>query len=84
MPDTGYENALSMAERLRRTIGDQPVRSSSTGEQIPVTMSIGVAVAEPGQIATGETQRLLQSADQALYASKSEGRNQVTFVQSAA
>ncbi|KPN62184.1 two-component system, cell cycle response regulator [Aliiroseovarius crassostreae] len=84
MPDTEFEGAIAMAERLRTIVGNQPVLSPSSGTNVPVTMSIGVAVAHAGEVAPGEVQRLLQSADRALYAAKSEGRNQVTFIQSAA
>lgn len=41
----------------------------------PVTVSIGVAVAEPGDT----TPMLLQRADAALYASKQEGRDRYTL-----
>lgn len=84
MPETGHDAARNMAERLRRAVGDTPVRSPSIHATIPVTMSIGVAEACPGQVGRGEIQLMLQNADRALYASKAEGRNQVTFVQSAA
>ncbi|MDA5094117.1 diguanylate cyclase [Aliiroseovarius sp. KMU-50] len=84
MPDTNHDDALKMAERLRRVIGDTPIHASSVNTGISVTMSIGVAMSYPGQKQTGQIQEMLQSADRALYASKAEGRNQVTFVQSAA
>ena len=84
MPDTDHDAALIMAERLRRVVGETPVYSGAVSAQIPVTMSIGVAVAPTGGCEPGQTQALLQSADRALYASKAEGRNLVTFVQSAA
>ena len=84
MPDTDHDAALIMAERLRRVVGETPVYSGAVSAQIPVTMSIGVAVSPTGGCESGQIQTLLQSADRALYASKAEGRNLVTFVQSAA
>ncbi len=84
MPDTDHDAALIMAERLRRVIGETPIQSASVATEIPVTLSIGVAVAAPSGSELGDIQALLQSADRALYASKAEGRNQVTFVKNAA
>lgn len=84
MPDTNHDAAMVMAERLRRIVGEVAIPSKAIRGDIPVTMSIGVAVSRPGHSEDGDIQSLLQSADRALYASKAEGRNQVTFVQSAA
>ncbi|WP_242106361.1 diguanylate cyclase [Aliiroseovarius subalbicans] len=80
MPETNAAQAARVAERLRRVVGDAPVRSPSKGIDISVTMSIGVAV---GGAAGTSVEDLMESADNALYASKSEGRNQVTFVRNA-
>lgn len=80
MPQTGLAEAHAAAERLRRRIGEQPMHSPSSGQDIAVTVSIGVAICPPGKIAPEALpQALLQQADAALYASKNEGRNQVTL-----
>ncbi|WP_300516590.1 diguanylate cyclase [Aliiroseovarius sp.] len=81
LPATTSAQAGVAAERLRRMIGDTPVHSPSRGMDIPVTMSIGVAI---GDRLVGDVNTLLERADRALYASKAEGRNQVTMVQTAA
>ncbi|HET7418208.1 MAG TPA: GGDEF domain-containing protein [Solirubrobacterales bacterium] len=66
LPGAGHEGAIEIAERLcvavreRRPVGVQ------------VSVSIGVAVAEPGFV---DTEDLLARADAALYAAKREGRN---------
>ncbi len=84
LPDTGRTEAEHAAERLRRVIGERPVHVASRGVHVPVTMSIGVLVGAGDAQPTAPTDELLERADRALYASKSEGRNQVTFVRSAA
>lgn len=81
LPATTTAQAAHAAERLRRVIGETPVHSPSRGIDIPVTMSIGVAI---GDRLVGDVNTLLEQADRALYASKAEGRNQVTMVQVAA
>jgi len=59
------ERIREAAERLELRCGAQPRK---------VTVSIGVAALEPGD----DRLRLLERADSALYASKTEGRNRVT------
>lgn len=81
MPGTTAAQAAIAAERLRLEVGGRPVRSMSRGETIPVTLSIGVAI---GDQLCGDVHHLMETADRALYASKAEGRNQVTFVPDAA
>jgi len=81
LPETGLEGAQIAAERLRRVIGDAPICLATRGVEVPVTVSIGVTVYAGG--ARGDTlpapQDLIEQADAALYASKSDGRNLVTF-----
>jgi len=81
LPETGLEGASIAAERLRRVIGEVPICLASHGIEVPVTVSIGVAVFSGGE--TGNSlpapQNLIEQADAALYASKSDGRNLVTF-----
>ena len=68
LPGAGHVDALEIAERLRVEVHDRrPVG-------VPVSLSIGVAVAEPGLVDTGE---MLSRADSALYAAKAEGRDRV-------
>jgi diguanylate cyclase (GGDEF)-like protein len=68
LPGAGHEDALEIAERLRMAVRERrPVG-------ICVSVSIGVAVAEPGVVNTDE---LLSRADAALYAAKAGGRDVV-------
>jgi len=64
--------AREVAERVRRAIGDEPIRTEH-GE-LTVTVSIGVALLN--ERTTG-LEELLEYADQALYKAKESGRNQV-------
>jgi diguanylate cyclase (GGDEF)-like protein len=74
LPGAGHEDALEIAERLRVAVRERrPV-------EIPVSLSIGVAVAEPEFV---DTEDLLARADAALYAAKARGRDLV-FVDSEA
>lgn len=84
LPDTGRAEAARAAERLRRTIGDRPVLCPDNGPQVMVTASIGVVVAGETGPATERIGQLVNRADRALYVSKADGRNQVTFVRNAA
>jgi two-component system cell cycle response regulator len=69
------EMALSIAERLRLTIADEPFAISTEKEKeslLAVTISIGIATTS-GPDDTAEA--LLERADLALYRAKREGRN---------
>jgi two-component system cell cycle response regulator len=78
MPDTDPEAAAAVAERLRVMISATPVKVIEPAAIVPVTASIGIGTAEPGsEVSAGE---LLERADEALYAAKNGGRNQVCSV----
>ncbi len=84
LSDTSGDPALAMAERLRGAISDLPFDVSLTGIGAPVefnvTVSIGVAICDPPSAATRATvATLLKDADEALYLSKSQGRNTVSL-----
>lgn len=68
LPGAGHEDALEIAERLRVAVRERrPVG-------VTVSLSIGVAVAEPDVVDTNE---MLARADAALYAAKASGRDRV-------
>jgi diguanylate cyclase (GGDEF)-like protein len=75
MPETRLGDALQVANKLRKTIGDTILESTSRpGMTLKVTISGGVA-AFPGDGQTGE--QLILRADRALYWAKEHGRNQI-------
>jgi diguanylate cyclase (GGDEF)-like protein len=74
LPGAGHADAMEIAERLRCEVRERrPVG-------VPVSLSIGVAVSEPGIV---DCEDLLSRADAALYAAKAGGRDLV-FIDSAA
>ena len=80
LPETDIAAAEHLAERVREAASEAPYPLPD-GDEVPVTVSIGLADVKPGPAdddlkATGEA--LLARADTALYESKSAGRDRVT------
>jgi len=75
MPETSLAVAMTVAERLRHAVADEPIPSVETPAGIPVTLSIGVAATIDG--GNDSAAALLKRADDALYAAKRLGRNRV-------
>ena len=77
--DADLESATVVAQRIRASIANIPFELSS-GELLPVSVSIGVATLddfERDHAIEGVAQELIASADAALYQAKAAGRNQV-------
>ncbi|HKX46102.1 MAG TPA: diguanylate cyclase [Planctomycetota bacterium] len=72
-PATDAVEAAVVAERVREAIGGTRIRHG--GFDGYVTISAGVAALDLGAV---DTDSLLRRADEAVYASKSAGRNRVT------
>ena len=73
LPHTELDVGAELAETIRARTADETSRIALRGEQVSVSMSIGVAA--PWQRDTPES--VVYRADQALYKSKHLGRNQV-------
>lgn len=88
MPATTLSEARRAAMRICDVVAARPIPVPGHPEPITVTISIGMAFADPSNAAadkdviTGES--LLERADKALYAAKGRGRNQVTLGRPAA
>jgi len=74
MPESALSAAGSVADRLRRAIGERLMEVSTGPRHLEVTISIGVAVSGPDALTPAQ---LLRNADEALYAAKHAGRNRV-------
>lgn len=75
LPQAGLNDACALAEDLRATVERQ--RPTNPAQPpVQVTVSLGVTVAEAPQKESMDD--YLMQADQALYCSKRNGRNQVT------
>lgn len=70
LPESDTAGALESAERLRAYTVAEPV-STSVGA-LDITVSVGVALATPGD---GDLEEVLQRVDRALYRAKDNGRN---------
>ncbi|MRS02957.1 GGDEF domain-containing protein [bacterium] len=69
------ENAKTVAERIRKSVAEQPF-NTSVGK-ITVTISVGVTGAN-SQISS--ISMMIKTVDKALYKSKENGRNRVTMI----
>jgi diguanylate cyclase (GGDEF)-like protein len=74
LPDVEMVDAVRLAERIRRAIESASIPNEGSGLRGIVTASFGVATSSVSDLSAVE---LIAAADQALYAAKSKGRNQV-------
>jgi len=73
VPGATRQAAAAAADVVRRAIAARPI-DCGNNLALPVTVSVGVAVMEPG-MPFREPAHLLKAADLALYAAKNAGRN---------
>jgi diguanylate cyclase (GGDEF)-like protein len=73
LPDTGWQGALTFAERMRRKVDDFSFGAATGG--MGLTISVGVALARGTDPISPEM--LLQEADRSLYKAKTGGRNRI-------
>ncbi len=78
LPDTDQAGAIKLAQRLRRTIGEQLIADAHGRPIQRVTASIGVATMSGTDRGL---ENILSHADQALYKAKDAGRNMVCTAQ---
>lgn len=72
VPEADEPEAVRVGERIRQAL-ESHAFEPDTDETLHVTLSVGVAVAEPDSQSTAE--QLYREADRALYRAKEEGRN---------
>jgi diguanylate cyclase (GGDEF)-like protein len=80
LPETTLKGAVILAERLRKIVEQLVVKVND--ENIRITVSLGLTVWEPGLAVTNKA-GIIDAADKALYKSKKNGRNKVSFVPAA-
>lgn len=73
LPGASLDDARIVGERIRKAIETHNI--TANGEQIHITVSLGLAVADHS-VTDGAA--LIKKADMALYQSKANGRNQLT------
>ena len=72
LPETTKKLALTVAERLRRSIESEKIKAFD--EEAKITVSVGIATyPEDGE----DVESLIERADTALYKAKRKGRNTV-------
>lgn len=76
LPDVSPQRAYTVAERLRKSIAEEPIPCSVDGGLLNVTTSIGGAIIESGN---HSIPAVLERADKCLYEAKHGGRNCTVF-----
>jgi diguanylate cyclase (GGDEF)-like protein len=76
LAETDVEEALAVAERVRKSVEDYPFTVKVAHPQEKVTVSLGISTMDGASIKT--TPELIREADIALYRSKALGKNRVT------
>lgn len=76
LPDITFDVAVQVAERLRKSICDEPFKVSAPEGQISVSVSIGGVFIEAGNCTVEDA---LSRADIELYKAKGGGRNRTYF-----
>lgn len=74
LPGSTLEQAMSVGERVCERVRSADIRHAASPEG-RMTVSIGVASMEPGDV---EPEQMLRRADAALYRAKAAGRNRVS------
>jgi diguanylate cyclase (GGDEF)-like protein len=77
MPELELQYAITVAERLRKAVENNMFSLTENRREGKVTISLGLAAIKSGEELSPEM--LIKKADDALYISKRNGKNQVSF-----
>jgi len=75
LPETGRQDAMLVAERIRKITVEMAVKPKRGSALISVTVSIGVTTTTEGD----DVEAVIARADEAMYEAKDAGRNRVVF-----
>lgn len=73
MPGANAQEGYEMGEKVRKAIEGHRVKNPNTGEELKVTISVGVTEFHPHDKSNKD---VIERSDQALYEAKHNGRNQ--------
>ncbi|MFA5857992.1 MAG: sensor domain-containing diguanylate cyclase [Elusimicrobiota bacterium] len=76
LTETDIDDAVYVAERLRKTVEDNVVEAGS--DKVKAQISLGISSLIPSQKDVIDKDELIRRADAALYYSKQQGRNRYT------
>jgi diguanylate cyclase (GGDEF)-like protein len=72
MPGASEEQGFALGEKIRKAVEAMVVKNPNTGEDLKVTLSVGVSTFTPSDRSNKD---LIERADKALYQAKHGGRN---------
>jgi diguanylate cyclase (GGDEF)-like protein len=78
LPNTDETGARVVADKLLKNVSDLKIRHSDNAAAPYVTVSIGVTTGKASYMHNWEA--FIKRADEALYASKHNGRNRCTYI----
>ena len=82
LPETNLEGARTLAERMRKSIFNEPVTIEGGHDPISVSMSFGIAEYQKFEGSAETQESFIERADSSLYKAKKGGRNRVVSDQS--
>jgi diguanylate cyclase len=76
LPSTKLQDAKTVCDHIRNAVSTKRIRNRTTGEEMgTITLSIGIALYQPGESLTD----LIHRSDEGLYFAKGNGRNQTVL-----